>query len=538
MAALLSLWPPISFVLCLVAVLLAAGKPTSSSHRHNGTRFPEVAAYKDYPYGELVAPVTAHCYNHLQRDPYCCVDQTYHPGVKRRVFNRNGTEWMCDDVTKCNDTLKGRRGYDAVWIPDNATCRSTRILYIHGGSWKFGSPDSLGYGQLASKLAGMTGAVVMVPDYPLLPQGNYKTILKAARAALEWLGFYGPWEKSDCTGDHPPLFVGGDSSGGGTALSLLLHLKRSPHEYRLIPDDRTGRLVAGGFFFSPWTNLVCNTPDYYHHAYAKIVDTNAFSADGNGTVFVGDIIFRGHPDENAGGFQLNGREYAGDVVSLTDPLASPFYAGARELQGGGVPPLYFAVGASESIMGDSVLVAQKAAAYGAEINLDIFEGMWHVFPMYSEGCGFGSELWPAMRALNHTARHIKAVENTGHPFSGSALGDPYTQYVYDRSFSFRSAWFGPDPGYKPILLEELVANPLALAAPWQSGMWHLHFASVIIGGVGVLLVQAAARSWQQRREQEGTDSENSEASSGSASVGSGGKMEDLRSHLLVGETLS
>jgi len=41
--------------------------------------------------------------------------------------------------------------------------------------------------------------------------------------------------------------------------------------------------------------------------------------------------------------------------------------------GGSVPPLYFAVGASESILGDSVRVAQHAAQGGADV---ILEAAW------------------------------------------------------------------------------------------------------------------------------------------------------------------
>ena len=38
---------------------------------------------------------------------------------------------------------------------------------------------------------------------------------------------------------------------------------------------------------------------------------------------------------------------------------------SQMLSGGGVPPLLFMVGGSESILGDSMIVAQKAAFYGA-----------------------------------------------------------------------------------------------------------------------------------------------------------------------------
>ena len=39
--------------------------------------------------------------------------------------------------------------------------------------WEYGSPDTLSYGQLASKIAELSGAIVMVPDFPLTPVGDY-----------------------------------------------------------------------------------------------------------------------------------------------------------------------------------------------------------------------------------------------------------------------------------------------------------------------------------------------------------------------------
>lgn len=409
--------------------------------RHTAV-FPRMKGQTDYPYSEVVSAVSLTCYTKLVNDSSCCVDQHFEPGVRRVEFRRPGTSWKCDKKT-CYDDVTGERGKDVVWIPENANCRSPRVLFIHGGSWMYGSPDSLGYGVLASKLAKKAGAVVMLPDYPLIPAGKFDSILKEVGGALSWLADYGPWKPSECTEDHPPIFIGGDSSGGGTALALLLELKRSPHLFRILPDDRTGRLVAGAFFFSPWTNLVCNTPDYYHHAFAKIVDKQTLTSN-KSRFYIGDIIFHGHPDQNAGGFQMNSEDYVGDPTLMMDPLASPFYAGAEELEGGGLPPLYFAVGASESIMGDTTIFAQKAAAYGAEVNVDIFEGMWHVFPMYSEGCGSGLPLWPALHALNQTARHIRHVTRTGHPARQTAPHEPSTHFVYDRSLLFRHNWFAPE----------------------------------------------------------------------------------------------
>eukprot|EP00928_Gymnodinium_smaydae_P047309 TRINITY_DN31566_c0_g1_i1.p1 TRINITY_DN31566_c0_g1~~TRINITY_DN31566_c0_g1_i1.p1 ORF type:complete len:590 (+),score=104.13 TRINITY_DN31566_c0_g1_i1:61-1770(+) len=430
----------------LLSIACLPGASAGEVH-WQGTSFPRLSHESHYPYETILAPSTATCYKKLSKDPNCCLDSKRAPNVRHLVYRRPEAEWHCGKG--CYDACPDKetsclRGADSVWIPKGATCASPRILYIHGGSWMYGSPTTLGYDVLASQLAALTGGVVMVPDYPLVPIGNFTTILKAVGDALSWLAWYGPWKKEDCGGDHPPIVIGGDSSGGGTALSLLLQLKRSPHLFKLLPDSRTGRLVAGAFFFSPWTNLVCNTPDYYHHAFASIVDASTFSNSTTSTVYTGDIIFHGHPDMNSGGFQLNSEEYIGDPSLLTDPLASPMYATATELAGGGLPPLYFAVGASESILGDSVVVAQKAAAYGAEVNLDIYEGMWHVFPMYAEGCGGDVELWPARRALNRTAKHILSVTQTGHPYQRPSGAYPVTHYIYDRSLKFRESWFGPD----------------------------------------------------------------------------------------------
>merc|ERR1719361_2366092 len=76
---------------------------------------------------------------------------------------------------------------------------------------------------------------------------------------------------------------------------------------------------------------------------------------------------------------------AGNQSLLSDPVASPFHATPDLLRG--LPPLLMVVSGTETLASDSILFAGKAAAAGAEVVLDIYPGMWHVFPMYSEGCG-------------------------------------------------------------------------------------------------------------------------------------------------------
>lgn len=107
----------------------------------------------------------------------------------------------------------------------------------------------------------------MVPDYPLLSSnpnhtaGNFSTIMDALVAGLQWLASE---SLPECKGGTAaPLFLAGDSAGGGSALSLVLLLRSRPH---LLPKNT----IAGAFFFSPWTNLKCDTPDYYYNSFSKV----------------------------------------------------------------------------------------------------------------------------------------------------------------------------------------------------------------------------------------------------------------------------
>jgi len=307
-----------------------------------------------------------------------------------------------------------------LWTPKGADCNSTRLLYIHGGSFYYNSPVTGGYGPLGSKLAALTGAVVLVPDYPLAPAGNFITIQKHVRKALKWLAE----EALSCPlGASPPLVVAGDSAGGTIALSLTLDLAVHPQE----GDPK----LDGAVFLSPWADMLCNTPDYYFNAFRKINHSAPANAKGPPQLpaVPGDIRFKGAPLQNSYDFRENAREYLGNDTLLTDPIASPMFAGHDEYTTGKVPPLYFVVGGQESIKGDSVVPANKAAFYGVDVRLDIYEGMWHVFPMYSEGCGSGEPLWAGKHALDRIADFIKGVTHDG-PRSGAARGRPRVEVLY------------------------------------------------------------------------------------------------------------
>lgn len=448
----------------------------------------ELAA-TDYPYARLIPDSIAFCHSKLIADPLCCYDEEKVPDITTMRMRRPGTEWICDfDI--CWSGILGRRGEDTLTSPKGATCSSPRILWVHGGSWLYGSPDSIGYDGLTNKLAHVAQAVVMALDYPLLPVGNFSTIQDATLEALRWLATHGP-EGIECGSQHrPPVFIGGDSSGGGTALSLVLTLKKKPS---LLPVK-----LAGAIFFSPWTNLECNTPEYYTNAFAEIVYRGGFDTRKNMTTYVGDIMFRDNPSKKSWYSVLNALDYVGKQAKLLrHPIMSPFYADRAELEGPGLPPMYFVVAGSESILGDSVIFAQKAAFYGAEVKLDIMTGMWHNFPMYSEGCGGGKELMQAVRAWNNTASFVTDIGNTGHLSGGEALTQtrsPLTSIVYDETLDASKTWFGSNGpwGSEPSWPGTTSSADLEEVTWPQGRHFALPSSTVLVGLIGMVVGAAMA----------------------------------------------
>jgi acetyl esterase/lipase len=61
------------------------------------------------------------------------------------------------------------------------------------------------------------------------------------------------------------------------------------------------------------------------------------------------------------------------------PLVSPLYADLRRL-----PPLLIQVGDRETVLDDSIMFAEKARAAGVDVDLQVWDGMIHVFQMFGE----------------------------------------------------------------------------------------------------------------------------------------------------------
>lgn len=208
------------------------------------------------------------------------------------------------------------------WV-EGAAPNGAVMLYLHGGGY-FGCsaqthrPVTVSFAR--------QGFRVFAPNYRLAPENKFPAAVDDAVAAYRGL----------LSAGHAPekIVVGGDSAGGGLALSLLLALQRDG-----VP------LPAGAALFSPWTDLA---------ATGDSIKTNTRRC----AMFYGESV------------APSARMYLGEM-DPKNPLASPLYADLT-----GLPPLLLHVGADEVLRDDSTRLAERAKAAGVRVELKV----WPVVP--------------------------------------------------------------------------------------------------------------------------------------------------------------
>jgi acetyl esterase/lipase len=89
------------------------------------------------------------------------------------------------------------------------------------------------------------------------------------------------------------------------------------------------------------------------------------------------------------------KNYLGEGGDPRDPLASPLYADLA-----GLPSLLIQVGDRETVLADSTMFADRARAAGVDVELQVWDGMIHVFQMFAE-------LPEAHRAIASIAEFLK-----------------------------------------------------------------------------------------------------------------------------------
>ena len=284
-----------------------------------------------------------------------------------------------------------------LWTPANDEGKGV-VLYVHGGSWWYGSPLTNGYPSFAARIAREWKMPVLSIDYQLVAKANTagihaEGILHSAAKALRYLGDNFQGRK---------FVIAGDSSGGGTALSAVMAQAYRSEDF---VASSGGYSFSAAVLYSPWINLLSNSPTYYSQNFCEIPYDD-------GTALNGDVSFYENGDKEVPTSVKNARNYIGPNLSLKDPIFNPLFFEPDQLQG--LPPIQIHTGTSELLQADCSMFAEKVCSGSlpntanlAECNL--YDGMFHDFSMYSEGCSSGEELVLANSSMRRAKDFVQSV---------------------------------------------------------------------------------------------------------------------------------
>lgn len=221
-----------------------------------------------------------------------------------------------------HDVYRGMEIYTL--LPDAPGDR--RLVALHGGGYV--RQPRRQHWEFYRALARETGMTVVIPLYPKAPAHT------AAEVNARMLDFYTalPQDKR--------VFLLGDSSGGGLALSLAEQIRDRglPPPLRLI-------------LLSPWADVSLS-----HPGIAAMQPKDPLICASNERIW--------------------GQAWAGDLP-LTDPRVSPLYGDLS-----GLPPVNLFVGTREILYPDVLRLYTCLREAGTDAALTLGNGLGHVYPIY------------------------------------------------------------------------------------------------------------------------------------------------------------
>ena len=219
------------------------------------------------------------------------------------------------------------------YMPDKKKTKNV-LFFLHGGGYILGNSNSHRDWAIAQSHALGNGDVYML-DYRYAPAGRYPAALTDAVAAYRAILASGvPAER---------IILAGDSAGGNLATVLALYCR-----------DHELPMPAVLVLYSPWEDA----------GHLPTHDTNA----------VDDVVL-GKRNVRMFAAVTQNEDYFRDA-NLKDPYVSPVYADLR-----GLPPTLIIGGAKEMFVDDMLLFAGHARQAGVKVDLHLFPGMSHDWPL-------------------------------------------------------------------------------------------------------------------------------------------------------------
>ena len=200
------------------------------------------------------------------------------------------------------------------------------VVWCHGGGLTAGSSTT--HRAFASRLALAAGGEVFLPDYRLLPEHGIDAPVHDVSSVLDGL-------------DAAKTVVGGDSSGAALALSCL------------IAREAKRRARPAGF----------------------VALSGAFDA-----TLSSPSVDEGRDPQLSRTCLRPWQDVVGAVCPLDDPRLSPVFADLP----GPLPPALLLAGGDELWRDDSARLADRLTTAGTRVELEIIDGMWHVWPLWGD----------------------------------------------------------------------------------------------------------------------------------------------------------
>ncbi len=219
-------------------------------------------------------------------------------------------------------------GIPCLWVKAMGAEPEKLILYLHGGGYIFCSAHTT-HKDILWRLSVASKCRVIAPDYRLAPEHPYPAALEDSIKVYRWLLDQGYKPEN--------IVIAGDSAGGGLTYGTVLKSR-----------DLGLPLPAATVAMSPWTDLAVT---------GESVITN-LKRD---ALIPGD----GLPE---------GAQYYLAGASTRDPYASPLYGDPT-----GLPPTLIQVSKDEVLLDDSRRLAAKYRAAGVPCELELWDGMPHVW---------------------------------------------------------------------------------------------------------------------------------------------------------------
>ncbi|EAY28232.1 alpha/beta hydrolase fold domain-containing protein [Microscilla marina] len=228
------------------------------------------------------------------------------------------------------------QGVICYWFTPTEIKNERLILYLHGGAYVQGSLKS--HQGLVADIAILTGSEILFVEYSLAPEHPYPTAVNELIKVYSWL-ISDEANNKKVNADN--VIMMGDSAGGGLVLATQI---------TLLNESTEQKLPALNILLSPWVDLT-------------------FSSDSWKRLIASDKVLT----ENGKALKEAAAMYRG-VYETTHPGVSPVYADLT-----GLPPTLIQIGTHDSLLDDSITLADKAASAGVEVALEVYPNQPHVW---------------------------------------------------------------------------------------------------------------------------------------------------------------